>query len=150
MVKLLVVGIVAAIATLGGIAGTLYVMQPKPAEQVAEKYDWLKLEAISVPILRNGKVSGYVIAGFSGEVRARDLAARRDAVSSHLNAAAFRVIYDEPSFDFKELKPAEMAALGKRVVAQVNKNMASESFKEVIIENLNYLTPEQARNPGHQ
>lgn len=148
--KLLVIGVVAVFATLGGLAATLYVMRPKPAEHVAEKYDWMKLETISVPILRNGKVSGYVIAGISGEVRARDLAARRDAISSHLNAAAFHVIYDEPSFDFKSLKPAEVASLGKRVGALANKNLGAESFKEVIVENLNYLTPEQVRNAGHQ
>lgn len=146
--KLLVMGLVGVIATLGGIAGTRHLMRPKPVVAVVEAYQHFKLEAVSVPILRTGKLVGYVIASASGSAKAKELTERRELVMSHLNAAAFRVIYGEPSFDFKELKPAQMQALAARMSDAANGSLGEGVVKDLVIETLNYMTPEEVRNVG--
>lgn len=150
MVKNLIVGIVAVAVTIGSTFATLWFNRAGAEKKdVAEKYEHLKLDAVSVPILRRGKVEGYVLARLTATVKSKDVSARRDAVTSHFSAAAFRTVYEEPSFEFRDLKKAELVTLAKRIGEATNKSLGSESIKEVMVENLNYLSPEEVRRSAH-
>lgn len=141
------IGCVAIVATLGGAYSAIKLAEPAPQEKTtAVKYDHLKLEHVSVPRLKNGEVNGYVIGMLSATVKADEIAARRQAVASHISSAAFRVIYGEPEFDFKALKPAQIGKLSERIAAEANKSMGAEAVKQVIVENINYVKPDELRN----
>lgn len=148
MVKDLVLGLCVVLATLGGsMAATKFAGGAAgPAHAPAEKLENLRVDGVSVPALRNGKVSGYVIGSIVAMVPASILQDRRDALSVYLNEATFRTFYHEPAFDFAMLKPAETEQLAGKIMTRVNNRLGGSGVKEILIENLSFVTLDEIRN----
>lgn len=149
MIKELVVGLVAVASTLGGSYVTMQLAAPAvgggdKAEQ--DKLKHIKPDVISVPILRGGKLDGYVIARIVATAFAKDVEKHEEEILVFVNAATFRTFYADPGFDFAALSPVETRELASRIVKDVNARLGRDSVKEVIIESLNYMTPEEVRN----
>lgn len=131
-------GSVAAVKLGGGAAG-------RPSAP-AEKLENLRIEGISVPSLRGGKVSGYVVASIVAMVPSSVLKERQEAVASYLKEAAFSTLYQEAAFDFSTLKPAETEQLAGAIRSRADRRLGGGAVKEVLIENLSFVTPEEIRN----
>lgn len=153
MIKELVVGLVAVASTLGGSYVTMRLSAPAASggdTEAPEVLKHVKPDMISVPILRNGKIDGYVIARVVASALAKDVDKHQEEVLLFVNAATFRTFYSDPGFDFAALSPVETRELASRIVKDVNARLGRDSVKEVIIESLNYMTPEEVRNSHKQ
>ena len=148
MVRDLLLGVCVVCATLGGsmAATKLAGNATGPSHEPVEKIESLRIESLSVPVLRNGKVSGYVLASIVAMVPASVMKEQRDTLSAYLNEAAFRTLYNEPAFDFAMLKPADTEQLSGKIMAGVNNRLGAGGVKELLIENLNFVTLEEIRN----
>ncbi|TCR63658.1 hypothetical protein [Bosea sp. BK604] len=120
---------------------------PAPAETpFLEGLDYEETSAISVPILANGIVQGYVVAQFVFTADAHTL--RQVTVRPHafINDEAIRAIYSNSKIDFAKLERVDIDALLKTVKANVNARFGGDLIKDVLVKDFNYIRKDQLRS----
>ncbi|MGE0768254.1 MAG: hypothetical protein AB7L90_17500 [Hyphomicrobiaceae bacterium] len=147
MLRSLSLGVLAIVATLIGHYAAGIVSSPSATEHVPQEHiDIVKLEPISAPVIRGGKVIGYVVARTSVTAPAADVKAHKALLAAYAAEAAFRAIYEEKSFDFSSLRAAEVLELSRRIVDHSNKRMGRATVREAVIESLNFVTQAELRS----
>jgi hypothetical protein len=150
VVKYIFVGIWVCAVTLGAAYGVMYwraQQQQAAAHPIAPKIEieQIKTKMISVPLVLNGTVHGYVLAQFTFTVEAKAANALPVKPDIYLVDEAFRLIYAGEAIDFRTLRKPDVAALGRLIKESVNKRFGTELVKEVFVQELNYVPKEQFR-----
>lgn len=149
MGKLIVLGIMVIASTLGGGFVARYLAAPAAPGEIAaveETIEHARLDPVSVPIVRNGKISGYVVANVAFSAVAADLKDHKDELALFVNEAAFQALYEEQSFDFSALRRAQLGELATRIQNSANGRLGGRRVRAAVIESLNFLTPQEVRD----
>jgi hypothetical protein len=149
MIKVLVIGLWICAITLA----SSYTAASWKLEQVAQgRKDYLdglnyeKTAPISVPILQNGELQGYVVAQFVFTADSRVLSKLSVPPHAFVVDEAFRLIYSDPATDFTHLEKVDLAALSKKVVENVNAHLQSDLIVDVLVEQFTYYSKETYLN----
>ena len=100
------------------------------------------------PIIADGAVQGYVLAQFAFTVepeKIKELSTKPDAI---LVDEAFKLIYAGEAVDFRHLRRADVDALSKILLTNVNKRLGQPLVHNVLVQQLNYLPRDQLRGNG--
>jgi len=100
---------------------------------------------ISVPVIADGTLHGYVVAQFAFAADSsllRQLSVKPDLI---LVDEAIRTIYSSNDFDFRQMARQNLPALTKTLAANVNARIGAKLVEDVLIEELNYITKDQVR-----
>jgi hypothetical protein len=149
MIKLLAVGLwVCAVTLASGYAAVTWQAGRSP-EPEAEKFfgglDYVKTKMISVPVIADGAVQGYVIAQFVFTIDASLLKKLSIKPDVFLVDEAIRTIYAGEGFDFRQMKKHDLPVLSKAIADSVNARFGARFVEEVLIQDLNYLPKDQIR-----
>ena len=101
--------------------------------------------AITVPMISEGKLRGYVVAKV---VFTADAAALRDAPidpQPFVTDEAFRHIYTDGKVEFDHLAKYNLDKITGDIRDAVNKRLGTDLIKDVLIEELNYVDAEQLK-----
>lgn len=146
MVRMLLLGLVVMIATLGGSYAAMQVSHaPAPKEDPHEKPEIVKIDPISVPVVREGKIQGYVIGRYAFSAPASAVRKDKDTFILFASEAIFRAIYEEDGLDFTSLKIVDLDKLIDRVVAKANARIGQPLITQVIVESMNFLSHDAVR-----
>ena len=149
MVKMIVLGFVAVIATLGGAyAGLQMSFKQKSGTEVLEQdaVELVKLDPTSVPVIRDGSIAGYVIVRSAYLATAKDIKQIRPQMTAYVTEAIFINVYGDEAANFTGMKPIQVEALAERAAKGANTRLARDAIKRITLEHINYLTVEEARN----
>jgi hypothetical protein len=105
----------------------------------------VKPRLVSVPIIKEGKVQGYVVARIAYMVDEAVLAQLSFKPDLILVDEAISTIYMGNGIDFRKLEPQDLASFKKALAKNVNSRVGTELVSEVLIEELDYLTKEEVR-----
>lgn len=144
MIKLLILGIWASVVSLGAAFGMMtwqsdqgeVVAPPPPAATL------LRTKTISVPMLLEGQVQGYVVSRFEFTVSSEKLSSSGATPESLVADEAFKLIYSRSAADVQIAKKHDLQALTKAIGDGVNRRFGSELIKDVLIESWSYLSKE--------
>lgn len=136
--------LVTAAGAYGAVMWQLHQAQaetPAPARSL-KKLHYHKAPALSVPIIAHGAVQGYVVVQFGYTETSK---AEHQSVPpvAFLLDEAFRMIYSDPKLDFHHLERYNIAALTKALVKKVNKRLNEDAIKEVLVENINFVSKDE-------
>lgn len=151
MLKYIFVGVWACVVSLGSAYGVMYwkTLQAQHAAnpvEVKPEYEQVKTRMISVPMVYDGAVQGYVLAQFTFTVEVQAMKAAAVKPDLYLVDEAFRLIYAGEVLDFRKLRKPNIAALAQLIKENVNKHYGGkEVVHEVFVQELNYLPKEQFR-----
>lgn len=146
MVRMLLLGLVVMIATLGGSYAAMQLPQGTAVKEDAnEKAEVVKIDPISVPVVREGKIQGYVIGRFAFSAPASAIRKDKDALTLYASEAIFRSVYEEEELDFSALKIVEVDKLIGRIVVKANARIGSPTIAEVFVESMNFLAHDAVR-----
>ena len=149
MVRMLLLGLVVVLSTLGGSYAAMNSPKATSAsgakDQAAEAVTIVNLEQVSVPVVRDGKIQGYVLGRIAFSTYASEAAKNKDALILYVNEAIFRSIYEEETLDFSSLKPIGVEELVGRVVEKANARIGRTAIVQVFVENMNFLAHEAVR-----
>ncbi|WP_038034970.1 hypothetical protein [Thermopetrobacter sp. TC1] len=152
MVKTIITGIVATIAALGSFYGVLFFATSGEAKVEPKKVfvalEQLKTDIISVPMIADGEVKGYVLARFVYVVESDKLKKLSIQPDPLLVDEAFRIIYATPVRDFQRIEKYDLAALTKRLKESVNKRLGMDLVREVLVDSINYVSKSEIRYRG--
>jgi hypothetical protein len=104
--------------------------------------EYVKSESLSVPVIRHGRVEGYVVSQMSFAVaKPKDGA----EVTPYLVDAAFRALYESAPLDFTGLKAEDLTSVTAKAKAYANARLGGDVVKDVLIAELNYVARDEVR-----
>ena len=147
MVRMLLLGLVVVIATLGGSYAAM--QMPRGASHAeadaGEKTEVVKIDPLSVPGVRAGKIQGYVIGRFAFSAPASEIRKDKDALILYVSEAIFLSVYEEEELDFSTLKIIEVDKLIARSVAKANARIGRPMIAQLFVESMNFLAHDAVR-----
>jgi hypothetical protein len=150
MIKHLLLGLWICGISLGAAYGTIAWQAQQKLKTVAAANPKIEIEQvqtkrISVPIITDGVVKGYVFAQFVFNVDGGAMKTMTIKPDIFLVDEAFKVIYRGDGINFRDPEKPDVGKLAKIIKDNVNKRIGSEFVQDVFVEELNYLPQERFR-----
>ena len=124
MLKLVAIGVWVILVTAGATYGSVYLANSDATRSRNEEPDLgveeLKSEMTSVPVMRNGDITGYLILQLSFAADRRLLAERKVDPLPFMMDAAFRVIFASTDVDFRRLRSKDLDELTSAIAKEAN------------------------------
>jgi len=150
MIKPILIGIWISGVTLGACYGALMWQagQTKTEgkqEKFFGKLEQVKTKMISVPIVSDAAIQGYVIAQFAFTAEAEILKKLSVQPETFLLDEAFKIIFAGDVLQFKTMTKGDLVKIAKQIADNVNTRLGTELIHEVLVQELNFVPKEQAR-----
>ncbi len=152
MIKIIMIGIWISISTLASFYSVMIWKTNESASLQPDKYfgglEYVKTSTISVPIISEGKVAGYVLARFvflADKKILKRLSVPADVI---LVDEAFRIIYASTLKDFQRIEKYDLAAMTRRMQENANRRFEVNIIRDVLIDSLNYVPKNEVRFRG--
>lgn len=104
-----------------------------------------KTRAMTVPIIKDGAVDGYIVAQFVYTAESRKLQALGVPPESFIVDEAFHHIFAMENIDFRDLRRFDSRALLAQISQRVNTRLDSPVIREMLIEEFNFVAASQLR-----
>jgi hypothetical protein len=150
MIRLIALGVWVCLVTMvSSYAATLWKTQTTPEVQVEKLFGGLqsvKTSLVSVPIVSDGGVQGYVIAQFSFTIKADVLRRMSVKPDVFLLDSAFRTIYSADAAAVRGAKKQDLQSLTAGIKSHVNERFGNAFVEDVLIERFSYVPKDEVRN----
>jgi hypothetical protein len=151
MIKVILTGLWVCAATMG--AAYLGAIWQRPAAAVADKSGHgaasdlvpIRTRMLSVPVVAEGGIRGYVVAQFAFTAQAKVMKEMPIKPDMYVLDEAFQLIFSGEFIDFRQFKKQDMLALGKKVAENVNKRLGTTVVEDVMVQELNYVPKDSVR-----
>jgi hypothetical protein len=151
MIRPILTGVWVCAVTMG--AAYVGATWQKPAAAATDKHDAhassdlapTRTRMISVPVVADGGIRGYVVAQFAFIASAKlmkDMPVKPDLF---VVDEAFQLIFSGEMIDFRQFKKQDLPALGKKITENVNKRLGQQVVEDVLVQELNYVAKESVR-----
>lgn len=154
MIKTVLTGVWVVVATLVSLYSVMVWQVGKNVTMQPDKFfgglDYVKTNVVSVPIVSDGQIAGYVLARFVYLADGKKL--KKLSVPADLILAddAFRIIYSGSVKDFRRIEKYDLTALTKKMQKSANKRFETKLIEDVLIESINYVPKSEARLRGRR
>jgi len=147
MIRLVLAGLWVCILTAGTSYAVAYWKENGTALSAKDEYleglQHLKTRVLSVPMVENGAVQGYIVARFAYTVEAKTMHQLAVPPEPYVVDEAFRRIYADERLDFRKLARYDLSILTGAIKQRVNERMQAEIVQDVLIEDFNYVSREE-------
>ena len=140
------VGAVALFATYAAAFWTItHASNGEAHAEPAGTFETLKTRAISVPMVADGAVQGYVVAQFM--VTSNSTITKKLGLNPEpfVIDEAFRTLYGDPKLDFRHLDRYDLTNLTKDLVTRVNARLEPGALKDILVQDFNFLSRDDLR-----
>ncbi|WP_321448517.1 hypothetical protein [uncultured Cohaesibacter sp.] len=104
-----------------------------------EGMDFEKTRAISVPMITDGKVRGYIVAQFVYTIDSTTLRELAIPPNPFIVDEAFRTIFNDTSIDFDDLKTYDIDKLTTHIKDSVNQRMQAKLVHDILVEEFSFF-----------
>jgi len=145
MINQLLMGLWICAVTLGGIyAGDFLVAEGGAGTKVGTM-EYVTNEPMTVPIVTNGSVEGYVIAKLIFSADSEALKPWGDKLKLVFSDSAFRIIYAGERERVYNQKRQDLDNMVEEIKARTNQALGNAVVENVLVEYLNYVPLDQVR-----
>jgi hypothetical protein len=156
MVKLLAAGLWAAMVALGASYGAVTWKTGGTIASVAVAKDGTsiegleshKLDPLTVPMIRDGKVAGYVLAKLAFTADAKSVHGMSVDPAAFVTDEAFREIYSNGQIDFSRLEKYDLARLSDTIKSNVNQRFGTALVHDILFVEINYVDKASLKQPA--
>jgi hypothetical protein len=150
MIRLIATGIwICVVTVLASYAATLWHAPPAKEDGATKLFGGLEsmeTGVISVPVISNGSVQGYVLAQFTFTMKSEALGRMSVKPDVYLQDAAFRAIYSGEAAALRGAKKQDLEALTATIKRRVNERFGDQFVEDVLIERLTFVPKEEVRD----
>ena len=100
---------------------------------------------ISVPVVADGGIRGYVVAQFAFTAPAKLLKHLPIKPDMFVVDEAFQLIFAGETVDFRQFKKQDLVSLSKKIAENVNKRLGMHVVEDVLVQELNYVPKDSVR-----
>jgi hypothetical protein len=148
MLKLVAIGVWVILVTAGATYGSVYFSSTQKDDAAADPdlgFEQLSSEMTSIPVMRNGYITGYLILQLSFSADRRLLEEKKIDPMPFMMDAAFRAIFANPDVDFRRLRSYDIDMLTGMIAQMANERIGSELVRHVLLQQLNFVKKEDIR-----
>ncbi len=98
-----------------------------------------KLPSLTVPIISNGQLQGYVIAKLAIELDSSK-SISSEPFDAYVVDEAFRTIYSEAGINFQKLERADLQKVKADILKNLSERTRSGAAKDILFEEFNYVS----------
>ncbi|WP_457798538.1 flagellar basal body-associated protein FliL [Methylocystis sp. S23] len=141
MMRGLLIGVWACAVTLAAAYGGAY-WRLHPGIDKDERREARQIRSIkpiTVPVIADGALKGYVSAEFSIVGAPADSHGGVDPESFVMDEA-FRLIYADSKTDFARMRKADLAGLTRQLTVNVNQRMGKDVVKETLVKSFTFIS----------
>lgn len=138
----LILGVWACAVSLGATYGAAYWRALPPGGETAGHAEGAKARAIkpiTIPVIVDGSLKGYVSAEFSFIGAQNDPHGSAMDPESFMMDEAFRLIYADSRTDFVHAAKKDLAALTRQITSNVNQRMGGDVIKETFVKSFTFI-----------
>jgi hypothetical protein len=147
MIRLVLAGLWVCILTAGTSYAVVYWKENgsvlSPGNEHFDSLQYQKTRVLSVPMVENGAVQGYVVARFVYTVEGKTMHQLAIPPDPFVVDEAFRRIYADERLDFRRLARYDLAILTGAIKQRVNERMQADIVQDVLVEDFNYVAREE-------
>ncbi|MBB4064150.1 hypothetical protein [Gellertiella hungarica] len=148
MIKVVAAGIWVCIITLGAVYFSVQMATKPPVDEAAAKQASLEVvkgESITVPLLKDGQVSGYFISRISFMMDKEKLKGGELPLTEYMTDELFSLLVGNAMIDITDPKAFKLDEFKKMVKEDLNKRLGEEYIADVLVEQLDYLSKDDIR-----
>jgi hypothetical protein len=150
MVKILLTGLWACIVTLGAVYFSVQMSAaPAPVDEEAARKNLLELvkgESITVPMISDGKVTGYFLGRISFMMDKEKIKGVHLPVTELMTDELFTLLVGNKMVDLGQPNSFDVNTFRSTIKDNMNQKLGDELVAEVLIEQLDYMSKEDIRN----
>jgi hypothetical protein len=157
MVKATAIGVWACVVALGSsyaaatwMSGGTVAVEVAKSQEKLDGLEYRKPAPITVPMISDGRLRGYVVAKIVFTANAKDLHDFPGAPQPFILDEAFRRIYTDGKVEFDHLSKYNLDDITAKIKADVNARLGSDLIHDVLIDELNYVDKNSLKQPGEQ
>lgn len=143
MIRMILLAFVACLSTVGGVYGAVTwksSMSAEPNKSENHKLQILKAPMVSVPILSDGQVLGYVVTRLQFTADFDLLKESSVQPEAFVADEAFRLIYETAPKDLKVGRKNAIKELSENIASGTNERLGRNVVKDVMIDSWTYLS----------
>lgn len=152
MIKLIATGIWILVVTLGGVyaAVTFGNKGANPAAEVVHPPHFVQSETVTLPVVVDGKVSGYFILRASLQVDEDALKEVNVPVPTFLTDELYTLLVGDKLVDVKTADKFDVNGFKAKIKDGLNARLEKPLVKQVLIEQMDFISKEEieARDPN--
>lgn len=150
MIMKLVAGLwVCAVALGASYGATLWKMKQGQAASTVTAapvaVELRKLKPLNVPMIAGGAIRGYIIAQVSYTADVALLKKMDVSPDPFILDEAFRLLYSDPSLDFRNLKKFDLVAFREHIKTEVKARLKSDAVQDVLVPEFSFIPHEDIR-----
>jgi hypothetical protein len=149
VIKTIVIGVWAAIvALIASYSVAEWKAEVKPGDEkpYVEGLEYRKLEPLTVPMIADGLVQGYVLARLVFTADAGALRKLKVAPEPFVSDEAFREIYNNGRVEFGKLAKYNLDQIVAHIKENTNKRLGADFVHDILIEEINYADRRTMKN----
>lgn len=150
MIRYLFIGVWVILIAIGGVYGGLVWSSSNAHNTKEDEFfpglDYVKTAPITVPVIRDNQVQGYVLAQLVYTVDAHQKKSLPVPLDVFLLDEAFRTIYGSTTINFEKLEKYDLTEFTEGILKNVNSRFKSKLVHDVLIEQLSFITMDMVRN----
>lgn len=145
MIKQLLIGLWICGVTLGGIYAADFIVAESDTGTKVGASEYVTNEPMTVPIVTDGVVEGYVIAKLIYSADSDGLKSLGDTLKLVFSDSAFRIIYAGERDRVRNQKRQDLDLMVEEIKSRTNGAIGKDVVQTVLIEYLNYVSLDQVR-----
>ncbi|MCW4113725.1 hypothetical protein NPA31_001955 [Aurantimonas sp. MSK8Z-1] len=151
MIKIIAIGVWVCVVSLGSSYGmALFASKSAPTEKQEPSYfeglDYRKTDPITVPVIYEDKIRGYILARFVYTIDGKTVAGLAVPPDPFMLDEAYRVIYSAKGFDFDRPERYDVAKLTEDIKKAVNARYKKDIVEDVLIEQFDYIEKDKVQH----
>ena len=150
MIKTLLVAVWCCAALLGANFGATFVMKMQARKEATPEtvaFETRKSRELSIPIIRDGGVKGYVVVQLNYVVdleAAKKLPAPPEAF---VIDETFQLIYGDEKIDFSHLDRLDLGRMTETLIQRVNTRLRTNVITDMGVVSMNFLVNSDGTSP---
>ncbi|MCQ0988172.1 hypothetical protein [Jiella marina] len=151
MIKLIAVGVWAAIVALGSSYVMASVFAPEPVAEAEkeptyfEGLDYRSTDSVTIPMISDQAIQGYILARFVYTIDGKVGNSLKVPPDPFILDEVFRRLYSADNFDFDHPEKFDLTELTTSIKESVNKRYEQELVHELLVEQFDYIAKKEAR-----
>lgn len=154
MIKLLASGVSILVMTLGGVyaAAKFGTSAAGDAEHAPPPPQFVQGETLTLPVLADGKVSGYFLVRSSLVVDEESMKEIKEPVPAFLTDELYTLLVGDKVVDVSTADKFDVAGFKARVKDGLNARLNKPFVKDVLIEQMDFISKQdiEARDPNRR
>jgi hypothetical protein len=150
MIKFIAAAIWICIATVGAVFYSFQAAGARGADQPPKPMlgglDYVKTDIISVPLIRNSAVEGYLLTKLVYTVEPEELKKLSIPAEALITDQVYSYLYMNPQIDFTKDSTLDVDAFRKNIRDSINARVGENLVHEVLIDQVDFLSKDDIRN----